>query len=271
LLNLSLDLEGPLKEPNNTAQTLTAKARRARRKQEDCLTGSFFNTDLFAFPLPKIYLFSRTSRLRGELFHKFLFIIFAGVMFLGTRGAFGEMEIDLGGDTGKTTSAPAAQPTAVPQTVPQAAPQAAPAQQPAQAAPATQPAQTAPQAGSTGSPQAASGENDIDLEEPTPTLVVVHGVEKMKDVYEAGIKAYQQQDYDLAIRYLKHSLTMSPRYTPKYFYAEANAMLGVIYQFHIVKYSLAKHYYLAALRYEKNNKTARKHLREVERHLKNEE
>jgi tetratricopeptide (TPR) repeat protein len=106
---------------------------------------------------------------------------------------------------------------------------------------------------------------------PTPTEEVndeatpieVHGVLKMKDIYEAGIKAYQEQDYDKAIRYLKKSLETEDSYSPKFYYAEANAMLGIIYQFHIVHYKWAYQYYQAALKYEKNNPTARKHIKQV--------
>jgi tetratricopeptide (TPR) repeat protein len=98
-------------------------------------------------------------------------------------------------------------------------------------------------------------------EEATP--VEVHGVLKMKDIYEAGIKAYQEQDYDKAIRYLKKSLETEDAYSPKFYYAEANAMLGIIYQFHIIHYKWAYQYYQAALKYEKNNPTARKHIKQV--------
>jgi tetratricopeptide (TPR) repeat protein len=95
------------------------------------------------------------------------------------------------------------------------------------------------------------------------TPIEVHGVLKMKDIYEAGIKAYQDQDYDKAIRYLKKSLETEDPYSPKFYYAEANAMLGVIYQFHIIHFKLAYQYYQAALKYEKNNPTARKHIKQV--------
>ncbi len=94
----------------------------------------------------------------------------------------------------------------------------------------------------------------------------VHGVLKMKDIYAAGIKAYQEQDYDKAIRYLKKSLEMKDSYSAKFYYAEASAMLGVIYQFHIIHYNWAYYYYRQALRYEKRNPTARRHIKQVARY-----
>ncbi len=100
-------------------------------------------------------------------------------------------------------------------------------------------------------------------EEAAPAPREVHGVLKAKDYYEAGIKYYKKKEYDQAIKFLKKATEKKDKYTPKYVYAEANAMLGVIYQFHIVHYKTAAHYYQAALRYEKKNPTAKKHLKEV--------
>jgi tetratricopeptide (TPR) repeat protein len=99
--------------------------------------------------------------------------------------------------------------------------------------------------------------------EADATPIEVHGVIKMKDIYAAGIKAYQEQDYDKAIRYLKKSLEVHDPYSAKFYYAEANAMLGVIYQFHIIHYNWAYQYYRAALKCEKKNPTARRHIKEV--------
>jgi hypothetical protein len=101
---------------------------------------------------------------------------------------------------------------------------------------------------------------------PTPTAEVteVHGVVKMKDKYEAGIKYYQAKDYGMARQYLLEAVkqTNDP-YTPKYIYAEANAMLGVIYQYHIIHKGFAYYYYKQALKYEPGNKTARRHIKQV--------
>ena len=100
--------------------------------------------------------------------------------------------------------------------------------------------------------------------EPTPTMVEIHGVLKMRDVYEAGIKSYNEQDYDQSIRYLTKAVQMKDDpYTQKFYYAEAYAMLGIIYQFHIIHLGRAYRYYKAALHYEPGNRTARKHIKEV--------
>ena len=99
--------------------------------------------------------------------------------------------------------------------------------------------------------------------EPAPTAVVVSGILKMKDIYNAGIKAYKDMDYDQAIRYLTEAVKKNDPYTPKFYYAEAYATLGVIYQFHIIHFDKAYEYYRLALKYEKNNRTAKKHIKEV--------
>lgn len=91
----------------------------------------------------------------------------------------------------------------------------------------------------------------------------------MRDVYEAGMKAYGGKNYEKAIRYLKKSLTMHDRYTRRFYYAEANAMLGVIYQFYFPvegHYHIAYDYYNEALKYERRNPTALRHLKEVRRY-----
>jgi tetratricopeptide (TPR) repeat protein len=98
---------------------------------------------------------------------------------------------------------------------------------------------------------------------PSPTPMVAQGILKMKDVYRAGISYYKKQDFAKAIRYLSKSLKVHDPYTPKFYYAEANAMLGVIYQFHIIDKKLAYQYYREALRIDPRTKTARKHIREV--------
>jgi tetratricopeptide (TPR) repeat protein len=99
--------------------------------------------------------------------------------------------------------------------------------------------------------------------DPTPVLKVVEGILQMKEVYQAGIDCYKKQDFAKAIRYLKKSLDIHDPYTPKFYYAEANAMLGVIYQFNIIDKSLAYQYYREALVIDPRTKTAKKHIREV--------
>ena len=127
--------------------------------------------------------------------------------------------------------------------------------------------QQASQAPSAAEREPSGGETDNAVEsEPAPKPQVVHGILKMKDIYEAGIDSYKEKDYDQAIRYLKEALRHQDPYTPKYFYAEANAMLGVIYQFHIIHYGLAYRYYREALRIDPKTRTARRHIGQVRRY-----
>jgi len=105
-----------------------------------------------------------------------------------------------------------------------------------------------------------------------PTPIVAHGFLKMKDYYDAGMKSYKTKDYDEAIRYLEKALTLQDAYTPKYYYSEANAILGVIYQFHIIRLGKAYRYYKAALKIDPMTPTAKRHIKEVYpyRHQKDE-
>ena len=96
-----------------------------------------------------------------------------------------------------------------------------------------------------------------------PTPPVVQGVLKMKDVYALGMKYYTSEDYVKAIQYLKQALTVHDPYTPSFYYAEANAMLGVIYQFHIIHPELAYQYYHEALKIDPTTEAAKKHIGEV--------
>ncbi len=166
----------------------------------------------------------------------------------GISSSFGDEEIDLGGST---AAAPAT--TAAPKPAPTVAP-----------APAAQP-----------SPTPASQEIEMEDEnetttqaapQPTPTVFEVHGTVKMKDIYDAGKAAYQEKDYERAIRYWKRAVGMKDPYTPKFYYAEAYAMMGVIYQYHIIHYGDAYHCYAAALKYEKGNSTARRHIKQVSKY-----
>ena len=114
----------------------------------------------------------------------------------------------------------------------------------------TNPAVTTPTPSGPGSTKVVATPTAIPMATPIPTMVIktlgleatptetveveedatpieVHGVIKMKDIYSAGIKAYQEEDYDKAIRYLKKSLDIQDPYSAKFYYAEANAMLGV--------------------------------------------
>jgi tetratricopeptide (TPR) repeat protein len=92
---------------------------------------------------------------------------------------------------------------------------------------------------------------------------VAEGVLQMKGVYQAGVDCYRKQDFAKAIRYFKKSLEIHDPYTPKFYYAEANAMLGVIYQFNIIDKPTAYEYYRAALDIDPTTRTAKKHIGEV--------
>lgn len=99
--------------------------------------------------------------------------------------------------------------------------------------------------------------------DPETTPLEVEGVLKMKDVYKAGLVYYKKQDFASAIRYLKQSLQIQDPYTPKFYYAEANAILGVIYEFNIIDKKLSYEYYQEALRIDPSTATAKKHIKEV--------
>jgi tetratricopeptide (TPR) repeat protein len=187
------------------------------------------------------------------------FILALILAVFGVQKAAGEVEIDMG-DQGSTASnsAPAPTATPVPQTVNTPVASSQPSNTPIptvvareQSAPASQTAMEEP------------------TDTPTPAVEVVQGRLKAKDIYEAGIKNYKAKEYETAIRYLKKAVNYKDPYTPKYIYAEAYATLGVIYQFyypitgHITK---AITYYKAALRCEKNNRTAKKYLRKLRRY-----
>ncbi|HVZ81852.1 MAG TPA: hypothetical protein VHE12_13780 [bacterium] len=184
-----------------------------------------------------------------------LFVILLLGAGLSAIHAWADTEIDLG-DGGPT---PASQPTAVPT--------AQPVLETTHPSPVPEmKAEPTPTAEVTVEPEA--GQDKKSEEEPAETTQIVHGTLKMKDVYAAGIKNYQEQDYDSAIRELKRALEMNDPYTQKFYYAEAAAMLGVIYQFRVIHYDKALHYYKLALHYEKKNRTALRHLKEVQRLIK---
>jgi tetratricopeptide (TPR) repeat protein len=105
------------------------------------------------------------------------------------------------------------------------------------------------------------GGNSAEVLELTP--VAGQGMLKMRDVYNVGISYYKKQDFAKAIRYLKQALQIHDPYTLFFYYAEANAMLGVIYQFHIIDKKLAYEYYSEALRIDPETATAKKHIREL--------
>jgi tetratricopeptide (TPR) repeat protein len=176
-----------------------------------------------------------------------LAILLAGFM---VQKAAAEVEIDMG-DQG-TAAAPTATPMPQPTDTPVAAP-APTATVQEQAAPASQTAMAEP------------------TDTPTPIIQKVEGSLHAKGIYDVGIKYYQEKDYDSARRYLQEAVSYRDKdhHTPKYIYAEAYATLGLIYQFYYPIHGHIKQaitYYKDALKYERNNHTAKKYLRKLQKH-----
>ncbi len=86
----------------------------------------------------------------------------------------------------------------------------------------------------------------------------------MLDLYHAGIESYQAKEYDQAIEYLKEALTIQDKTIPYFYYAEANAMLGVIYKFNKPDAKLARSYCENALRIDPTTRTAQKLIHEID-------
>jgi len=89
----------------------------------------------------------------------------------------------------------------------------------------------------------------------------------LKEAYEIGIAAYKAQNYERAATYLKKTISLRPTEGDKVYQAEANSMLGIIYQYYLEtpdSTTLARHYYHAALEIDPANSTALKHLPQLE-------
>jgi hypothetical protein len=86
----------------------------------------------------------------------------------------------------------------------------------------------------------------------------------MMSVYRKALAAYKAKNYKLAVKYYKQALTIRDPNTQSSYYAESNAMLGVIYQFygkapgHL---EIARKYYQAAIAIDPSNFIANKHLK----------
>ena len=101
----------------------------------------------------------------------------------------------------------------------------------------------------------------------TPTMVVTASPTQaplpvatptFMDLYRSGIKNYQAKDFDGAIRDLKHAITIYDKSIHHYFYAEAFAMLGVIYKFDRPDPVLSHQYCDIALKIDPYTETAQK-------------
>src|SRR6185369_8524225 len=89
-------------------------------------------------------------------------------------------------------------------------------------------------------------------------------VSQMKKFYMTGMKAFAKQDYETAIDNLKHALQYKEKKVLYYYYAEANATLGVIYHFHSKvegHKELAYRYYKKALAIDPTTKSAKKYIK----------
>ena len=192
-----------------------------------------------------------------------LILTVLGGMVAGRVSAEVEINLDeISKPAAKPSMKSAPVPTAIPKQ-PTAVPTAVPVQQPAAVRKPTDTPTKQPMVGMTPTIQPVGAKNEEPALEPSPAAEMVQGSFKMKYIYESGIKYYQALDYDNAIRYLTQAVKRDDPNTAKYYYAEAYATLGIIYQFHIIDYKKAYDYYKAALKYEKNNPTAKKHIREV--------
>ncbi len=105
-----------------------------------------------------------------------------------------------------------------------------------------------------------------DVEEPEPTIAATAVPSmSMREAYRQGIVCYKQKKYDLALEYLTKSCTLPGGVD--WLYGEAHAMRGIIYQYFSKDPEKNKKAYAAyrnALEFDKKNKTARKHVYQVE-------
>ncbi len=87
---------------------------------------------------------------------------------------------------------------------------------------------------------------------------------KVKIYYLAGMKDFDAHHYSPAIKNFKKAIAVNDPYIQSYFYAESNAMLGVIYQFHLPTFTghnkIAVKYYKRALKIDPMTKSAKKYL-----------
>ena len=188
------------------------------------------------------------------------------LLFLsGTTNVFSEIEIDLD-EAAKPTSTPVVKHTPTPANASHKQPVFTPTATFTQMKKASGPIDNPPTL--TPTPENEPVEKEVAAGEEESKPVVVRGTWKMKNFYEAGIKANKEKRYDDAIKYLTKAVKMKDKHTPNYYYSEAYATLGIIYQYHIIRYKTAYGYYKKALAYEYDNPTAKKHLKQVKKLLK---
>ncbi len=107
----------------------------------------------------------------------------------------------------------------------------------------------------------------------TPTMTMTPGItvtpvlinSKFKTYYRAATIAFEAQHYSTSAANFKQAIAIKSKKIPSYYYAESNAMLGVIYQFHLTKApghnKLAVKYYKRALKIDPSTKLAKKYLK----------
>jgi tetratricopeptide (TPR) repeat protein len=105
---------------------------------------------------------------------------------------------------------------------------------------------------------------------PTPTLPTiittptVEASARMLDLYEKGIEEYKTNRFEMAIVHLKGALAIKDAKVEYWYYAEANAMLGVLYHYHKTipgHLETARKYYRTALTIDPATATAKKGLK----------
>jgi hypothetical protein len=88
----------------------------------------------------------------------------------------------------------------------------------------------------------------------------------MMEWYKKGMEANESKDYAQAIKYLKKAVALKDPAIKDYFYAEAYATLGSIYQNHRIAdehLDQARKYYLKALAIDPDTETAKKGLKQL--------
>jgi hypothetical protein len=86
----------------------------------------------------------------------------------------------------------------------------------------------------------------------------------MMEAYRKAVAAYEVRDYKTAVKYYEQALAIHDPNTRDSYYAEANAMLGVIHQYYDKapgRLEIARKYYKAALAIDPSNFIAHKHLK----------
>jgi len=85
----------------------------------------------------------------------------------------------------------------------------------------------------------------------------------MKTTYRKGTAAMKAHQYKTAVKHFKKAVSIKEKHVPAYFYAEAYADLGIIYQFHLKtakdNKKIALEYYRRSLKYDPMTENARKY------------